>query len=188
MKAEAQPQRYPAFRLLRLRSVRCGTQTSVRYINIMSIVKAIGQNLCGSLLGMHAYAGYDTVSAFAGQGKNGALRIVKQHKSFQEMFDLLGLEWELSDDLFQKLQGFTCQLYNSHPGTNSFNELRCRMFCSRRGKIDSDQLPPWADCLYKHACQANYQTAIWRQSLENPPRNSKSLKTWLDRRGEQARD
>ena len=43
------------------------------------------------------------------------------------------------------------------------------MFCSRRGNIDSDQLPPCADCLYKHACRANYQTAIWRRSLENRP-------------------
>lgn len=52
---------------------KCGTQTRVRYISITSIVQAIGQNLCSSLLGMHAYTGSDTVSAFAGRGKIGAL-------------------------------------------------------------------------------------------------------------------
>ena len=52
---------------------KCGTQTRVRYISITSIVQAIGQNLCSSLLGMHAYTGCDTVSAFAGRGKIGAL-------------------------------------------------------------------------------------------------------------------
>ena len=71
---------------------KCGTQTRVRYISITSIVQALGQNLCSSLLGMHAYTGCDTVSAFAGRGKIGALRIVKEQRSFQEMFDLLGVE------------------------------------------------------------------------------------------------
>ena len=146
--------------------LKCGTQTRVRYISITSIVQALGQNLCSSLLGMHAYTGCDTVSAFAGRGKIGALRIVKEQRS---MFDLLGVEWELSDDLFQMLQNFTCRMYSSRPGTNSINELRYRLFCSKRGNIESDQLPPCADCLYKHACRANYQTGIWRRSLENCP-------------------
>lgn len=73
-------------------------------------MQAIGQNLYGSLLGMHEYTGWDRVNAYAGRGKIGALRIVKEHKSFLGMFDLLGVEWELSDNLFQKRQDFTCQL------------------------------------------------------------------------------
>ena len=60
-------------------------------------------------------------------------------------------------------------MYSSRPGTNSINELRYRLFCSKRGNIESNQLPPCADCLYKHACRANYQTGIWRRSLENCP-------------------
>lgn len=123
-------------------------------------MQAIGQNLYGSLLGMHAYTGCDKVNPYVGRGKIGALRIVKEHKSFQGMFDLLGVEWELSDDLFQRRQDFTCQLYISCPGANSVNELTFRMLCSRRDNIESEQLPPCADCLYKHACRANYQTAI----------------------------
>lgn len=136
---------------------------------------------------MHAYTGCDKVNAYAGRGKIGALRIVKEHKSFQGMFDLLGVEWELSDDLFQRRQDFTCQLYISCPGANSVNELTFRMLCSRRDNIESEQLPPCADCLYKHACRANYQTAIWRRTLENRL-EIQSWKTWLRTRGEQARD
>ena len=115
---------------------------------------------------MHAYTGRDTVSAFAGRGKIGTLRMAKDHKPFQEMFDFLGVKWEPSDDLYQKLQDFTCRVYNSRPGTDSANELRYRMFWSRRGNIASDQPPPCPDFLYKHPCQANYQTAISRRSLE----------------------
>ena len=64
---------------------------------------------------------------------------------------------------------FTCRMYSSRPGANSINELRYRLFCSKRGIIESDQRPPCADCLSKHACRANYQTGIWRRSLENCP-------------------
>ena len=49
----------------------------------------------------------DTVSAFAVRGKITALRLVKQHTSYQEMFKQLGMEWVLSDMLFQSLQAFT---------------------------------------------------------------------------------
>ena len=37
---------------------------------------------------MLAYTGCETVSAFAGRGKIGGLRIVKEQRSFQEMFDV----------------------------------------------------------------------------------------------------
>ena len=85
------------------------------------------------------------------------------------MFDLSGVGWEFSDNLFQMLQNFTCRIYSSRPGTNSINELRYRLFCSKRCNIESDQLPPCADWLYKHACQANQQTEMWRRRIENCP-------------------
>ena len=92
---------------------KCGTQTRIRYVSISSVTQVIGQDLCSSLLGMHAYTGCDTVSAFAGRGKMGALGIVEENKEFQEMFKLVGMEWELSDELFQKLEDFTCLMYTS---------------------------------------------------------------------------
>ena len=99
----------------------------------------------------------------------GALRLVKEHRSFQEIFVLLGVEWELSDDLFQNFRILLVICTVLAQEQNSVNELRYRMFCSRRDNVESYQLPPCADCLYKHACPANYQTAIWRRSLENRP-------------------
>lgn len=148
---------------------KCGTKTRVKYISISSISQAIGKDLCRSLLGMHAYTGCDTVSAFAGRGKIGAFRILKQHRSFQEMFELLGKEWELSEELFKKLQEFTCQMYCSRAGTADINELQYRLFCMKKGNIDSNQLPPCADTLLKHALRANYQAAIWKRCLECCP-------------------
>ena len=58
--------------------VKCGTQTRTRYVSISSVVGAVGGELCKCLIGMHAFTGCDTVSAFAGKGKITALRLVKQ--------------------------------------------------------------------------------------------------------------
>ena len=137
--------------------VKCGTQTRTRYVSISSVVAAVGGELCKCLIGIHAFTGCDTVSAFARRGKITALRLVKQHTSYQEMFKQLGMEWVLSDMLFQSLQAFTCKLYCSQPGTDNINELRYRLFCAKKGNIDSTQLPPCVDCLLKHASRANFQ-------------------------------
>ena len=55
--------------------VKCGTQTRTRYVSISSVVAAVGGELCKCLIGMHAFTGCDTVSAFAGRGKITALRL-----------------------------------------------------------------------------------------------------------------
>ena len=79
------------------------------------------------------------------------------------------MEWELSDELFVRLQEFTCLLYSSNPGTKDVNALRYRLFCARKGELESHQLPPCQDTLRKHCKRANYQSAIWRRSLQSSP-------------------
>ena len=39
------------------------------------------------------------------------------------------------------------------------------MYCSKRAKSECDQLPPCRSSLQKHVQRANYQTEIWRMSL-----------------------
>ena len=147
--------------------VKCGTQTRTRYVSISSVVAAVGGELCKCLIGMHAFTGCDTVSAFAGRGEITDLRLVKQHTSYQEMFKQLCMEWVLSGMLFQSLQAFTCKLYCSQPGTDNINELRYRLFCTRKSNIDSTLLLPCVDCLLKHASRANFQAAIWKRSRQS---------------------
>ena len=53
---------------------------------------------------MHAYTGCDTVSAFVGRGKMGALKLMKSETTYQEAFSELGCSWNVSPDLFEKLQ------------------------------------------------------------------------------------
>ena len=64
-----------------------------------------GSGFSDALLGMHAFTGWDTVSAFAGRGKIGCLEATdKSDKAYQEAFSELGRSWDVSDELFEKLQ------------------------------------------------------------------------------------
>ena len=79
----------------------------------------LGSELCRSLPGLHDFAGCDSVSAFSGKGKVTALKLSKQNKSFQTLFQEMGTEWNLTDEIFAKLQELTCKMFNS--ATKTYN-------------------------------------------------------------------
>ena len=56
---------------------KCGTNNRVRYIDINKLRQGLIYDVCNSLIGMHAYTGCDTVSAFAGRVKLGALTLMR---------------------------------------------------------------------------------------------------------------
>ena len=116
---------------------------------------------CGDLI-----TGCDTVNAFAGRGKAQALKILKKNTRIREALTELGKEWDLPPKFTEKLEELTCLLYSSNAVTTNVNELWYLLFCSRRGEIESHQLPPCRDCLVKHAKRANYLVAIWKRCLE----------------------
>ena len=80
-----------------------------------------------------------------------------------------GTNWNVTENIMQELEKFTCAWYGASATTSDINECRYRMFCTKKGEIDSHQLPPSRDCLRKHIERANYQTCIWRLSLETCP-------------------
>lgn len=104
------------------------------------------------LIAMHAFTGCDTVNAFAGRGKITALQLVKLQKSYEEMFKQLGMEWVLSNELFQSLKQFTCKLYCSQTGSNNINEWRYRLFCKTKFGIFNDLKPAYMTfhCTYMY--------------------------------------
>jgi len=98
-----------------------------------------------------------------------ALKLVQENLAFREMFTELGDLWIVSDELFNHMQEFTCQLYFRNTKIVKVNELRYKMFCAKKGDIESFQLPPCEDTLLQHTLRTNYQAAIWKLSLERQP-------------------
>jgi len=72
----------------------------------------------------------------------------------------MGLEWELSSELMDRLEAFTCLLYAPKASSKKVNDLLYHLFCAKKGEIESHQLPPCRDCLVKHAQRANYQAGV----------------------------
>lgn len=99
-------------------------------LDITSLRHALGGGVCDALIGMHAFTGCDTVSAFAGRGKMTALKQMKSDKKKQEAFSELGRSWELSTELFQQLQEITCSMYMASTHTTEVNKLRYQLFCA----------------------------------------------------------
>ena len=135
---------------------KCGTRARTRLVDIRRVAATIGIDVCGALIGIHAYTGCDTTSAFAGKGKASALKFVTNNREFRNTFTQLGQEWDLSSELMDKLECFTCLLYVPKASFTKVNNLRYHLFCVKKGEIESYQLPPCRDCLVKHAHRANY--------------------------------
>ena len=134
-----------------------GSKSSVRLIDITKLAAALGRDVCTPLLGLHPWTGCDTISAFAGQGKLKALKILLREQKFIDAFATLGSSWSIANELFCIIEEFVCQLYCHNTKILKVNELRYQMFRSRRGVMESAQLPPCEDTLKQHP--ANYHLA-----------------------------
>ena len=99
-------------------------QNRTKYIDVSTVGRMLGSELCRSLPGLYAFTVCDSVSSFSGKGKVTALKLVKQSKSFQTLFQEIGMDWNLTDERFAKLQQFTCKMYSSTAKTCDVNELR----------------------------------------------------------------
>lgn len=115
--------------------------------------------------------GCDTAVPFSARaGKPSTFKLMKALKDVREAFIKLGEAWNLSDELLDALEKVTCSLCTPSTATASnINDVRYNLFCAKNGEIESHLVAPCKDCLSKHAMRANYQTCIWRRSLERNP-------------------
>ncbi len=97
--------------------------------------------MCRALPSLHAFTGCDSVSAFAGKGKVSSLKLLIGNTNMQETFKDLGTSWTLPEDMFRKLESFTYKLYSSKSNEEDVNELCYKMFCTKKGEVESYLLP-----------------------------------------------
>lgn len=110
-----------------------GTKSRTRYADVDRVGKTQVQEICYSLIGLHSFTGCDSVSCFAGKGKLIALKLLKKDLGNQA-FKQLGQCWDVRNELFEKHEQFTCEMYAGNKsrsktiGTKSVNELRYQLF------------------------------------------------------------
>ena len=116
---------------------RCGTKYWKRLVNLKNAVTTLSIDVCMGLIGMHTYTGCNTVSAFAGNRKPKALKLLINDQVNQSIFLQLDQEWVLSSELIDQVEAFTCQIYALKAPTSMVNKLKYYLFCAKRGEIES---------------------------------------------------
>lgn len=148
-----------------------GTGDKRRLINVKSIAQELGPSWCSALLGLHAYTGCDSTSAFVRKGKLAPLRTLRKYEQFLPTLASLGTNSEVTQDQFHELEAFTCLLYGSKAVLADINRLRFVMFTTRytpnrqllsaESGVDLSLLPPCQSSLQMHIKRVNFQCMVW---------------------------
>ena len=103
--------------------VKTGKQNKLRLMYVDKVADGINYNnkadVSETLLGLHAFTGCDTASAFHGRGKVKAFRLMLKH-DFASTFKSLRQSWEVSQELFEKLRVFIWESFGF--------EIKCLIF------------------------------------------------------------
>ena len=107
----------------------------------------------------------------------GPLKNMLKTQQYITLLAKLGETWNISDDLLDQLEAFTCSMYGQKSQTGKVNDLRVtciNKFCIKTGKtiprnVDMASLPPCRRTLEQHVRRANYQVAVWKAAGEAKP-------------------
>ena len=86
-----------------------GTKQRMRLIDISEINTKLNQEIYDALLGLHAFTGCDSVSAFLGKGKKNPSEIVQKCPQVRQAMQSLGTSWNV-DDSRRKPKVFALQI------------------------------------------------------------------------------
>ena len=148
--------------------MKTGKGNKKRVINIDAVKQQIEQGLaddidinklCAALSGLHMFTGWDSVSTFAGKGKAKCYSLLRKNLEIFETLESLGENWNMTDEVIEKMEMFCCSVYGGGRETN-VNKLWYKIYCSKRRKLECKQLPPCKQSLVKDIRKANYQIRI----------------------------
>jgi hypothetical protein len=134
-------------------------KNKTRVIDISTLATIIGRDALTVLLGVYAWNGCDSTSAFYGQGKTKAFDLIRLNDTFHEAFFRLGEEWNVADELFSTLDRFTCSMYSRSAKSTTVNDKIYEIFRFRNIDVSPGQLPSCKNALHQHTKRSNYQAA-----------------------------
>jgi len=116
-------------------------------------------------LGVYTFTGCDTVEGFFGLGKVTAMKRILQpnNMAYIEIIKRLGVEEELSDELFEQLQLFTIRIIYNDPVSKRLCEARARKWQQLR-HYDSARLPPDEDSFRQHCLRSHLQAYEYKNA------------------------
>jgi len=76
------------------------SKNTQRYISLNQLHNELGNKLCRSLPGYHAFTGCDYTASFSKRGKTRPFNVLRKHERFQEVFYTLGIVNEVAESFF----------------------------------------------------------------------------------------
>ena len=170
-----------------------GKGNKKRFINMNNITEKFSQEECSALLGLHAFTGRDTSSAYKGIGKIKPIKLLQKNAKINNMLARLGDNWEVSDYMFSDAEELTCAFYGK-PRFKRVNELRFHLLkatCGSEDKITNNRnvgisnMLPCSDSMREHVQRINYKVCDLETSMCNKTRCAKSInRSWMDFEGQ----
>ena len=93
-------------------------------------------------------------------------KLVQQDPVSCSAFQLLGETFAVSEDTVVTIEAFVCSLYGQKD-CSKVNEARYILFFT--ANQEENTMPPNKDSLLKHIQRANFQSAIYKRSLQQRP-------------------
>nr|XP_046473659.1 uncharacterized protein LOC124214934 isoform X3 [Neodiprion pinetum] len=164
-----------------------GAGNNLRYVDLTKIHAKLGESICRSLPGLHAFTGCDYNPAFYRKAKLKPYKLLKKYVEFQLAFMKFGDSKIIENNneqvlIFDIIQSFICYLYNMND-INDVDAARLQMFINsytvsdvneafNRKKLqnfDASCLPPCKSELLQQFLRANYICSIWNNAhLQKP--------------------
>ncbi|CAH3159169.1 unnamed protein product, partial [Porites lobata] len=141
-----------------------GVKDRLRFVPVHDVCQNLSNRVLKALPAFHALTGCDTTSALSRISKKKPRNVFIRSAVHQESLTILGQQPEVDEETAKKCEAFICDLYPSYKKSPKTAELRYIIFCQK--KPNSEALPPTSDSLRQHINRANYQTHIWRKSLD----------------------
>ena len=100
-----------------------GNKNKRKLINITSLGLNYSEQYCKALLGIHAFTGCDSTSAFKGKGKVSRIQLMLKDDLILNACSAIGDSWVLSNNILEVLERLTCRMYGMTK-INTVNECR----------------------------------------------------------------
>ena len=81
---------------------KCGTHNRTWFVDISKLTWSLADSVCDSLIGLHAFTSYETVSAFASRWKLSSLKLMKMDITYQETFSQVGQTWDVQHSYLRR--------------------------------------------------------------------------------------
>ncbi|XP_031571103.1 uncharacterized protein LOC116305346 [Actinia tenebrosa] len=145
---------------------KTGMKDKVRFLPVHAIAVKLRESVCSALPGFHALTGCDSTSGLFQVGKKKAWKAFLKDDNSQDHVGNLGTIIPPSNRTIQSCESFICSMYTTSKKAGTMaDEVRYWMFCQKHQS--SERLPPTSNSLRHHIQRANYQSYVWKRSLQS---------------------